>query len=253
MSTRTSYQECLEFVFISSLQPCSERLDVVTKWALHFLFVMAVVAGPQRLINMKKILIYMFSLTMLVGCAGFHELQTTQTVSINQGNFRMIRPVQAEESSVYIFGIGGLGWNAQTVNAVDKLIYETNLEPNEAIAYISTRKNTAFYVGGIVTRVNTVASGWVVAFADADGNLPEAPSKMEQPFVQSKNMFKLIDNGNTRKNYQTFLQAVEHMEPTQANYDKISSYAEETGLVNARGYSRSVASTLRKLQSKINK
>lgn len=130
---------------------------------------------------MRKVVVCFSALFLFVGCAGIHNLQTTPSVSLNQGNFRMIRPVQAEEKAVYVFGIGGMSKDAKQGNAMDKLFKQANLEQNQAIAFINTRKNTHLYfpLGAIVTTVTTVASGWVVEFAGPDGKFSEGAESVE--------------------------------------------------------------------------
>lgn len=105
---------------------------------------------------------------ILSGCAGFHQLQTTPSVSLDRANFKMIRQVEGTETSVYILGIGGMSPWARNNNAINKMIKKAELKDNQAIAYISTRTNSHFYFpfGLIASSVTTVATGWVVEFTD---------------------------------------------------------------------------------------
>lgn len=124
----------------------------------------------------SKILCHLLLLSLFTACLGTHHLTITPSVSLNQGNFKYVRPVSAKEQSVYILGIGGMSSEQQTANAYNSLINEAGLRPNQAVANVSYRTSARRYFpfGIFYTVVTTVASGWVVEF------LPEHPNGVAQ-------------------------------------------------------------------------
>lgn len=114
----------------------------------------------------SKTLCHLLLLSLFTACLGTHHLTITPSVSLNQGNFKYVRPVSAKEQSVYILGIGGMSSEQQTANAYNSLINEAWLRPNQAVANVSYRTSIRRYFpfGIFCTEVTTVASGWVVEF-----------------------------------------------------------------------------------------
>ena len=108
----------------------------------------------------------MLFVLIMNSCAGLHQLVPQSSVSLDRGNFKYVKFVEAEETSIYVFGIGGMSRKARNTNAYNKLVEKAELTSNQAIANVSIRRNTHLYfpVGIVVTSVTTIASGWVIEF-----------------------------------------------------------------------------------------
>lgn len=134
---------------------------------------------------MKKLLNLVLCGIALTGCAGLHYLETTQTVSLDRGNFKMIRQVEGKEVSVYILGIGGMSPWAIKANAINDMINNAQLKENQAIAYINLRTNKHYILGPVAATYTTVASGWVVEFTDGVKTAQPNPVNSDMSIAQT--------------------------------------------------------------------
>ena len=105
-----------------------------------------------------KSILLILPAVLMTGCLGLHQLMVTPTVTLDKGNFKFVRYVEAEEESIYILGIGGMGAGQAGKNAYSKLVEEAHLKKNQAIANGSYRRNNNMYfpMGFFYTRVTTV-------------------------------------------------------------------------------------------------
>lgn len=128
----------------------------------------------------KSILLILPAMLM-TGCLGLHQLTVTPTVTLDKGNFKFVRYVEAEEESIYILGIGGMGAGQAGKNAYSKLVEKAHLKKNQAIANVSYRRNNNMYfpMGFFYTRVTTVVSGWVVEFYDENGSFAQVSDSLD--------------------------------------------------------------------------
>ena len=118
---------------------------------------------------------------LLTGCLGLHQLTVLPTVTLDKGNFKFLRYVEAEEESNYILGIGGMGAGQAEKNAYSKLVEKARLAKNQAIANVSYRRNNKLYFpfGIFYAKSTTVVSGWVVEFCDENGCFSQASDSLE--------------------------------------------------------------------------
>lgn len=118
--------------------------------------------------SLSRLLSFASVMFVVFGCAGMHSVTALPSATLDRGNFKYVRPVEATESAVYVFGIGGMSGRAREENAYNKMMEEANLGPNQTIVNVSFRKNTHLYfpLGVFCTSVTTRVSGWVVEFLD---------------------------------------------------------------------------------------
>lgn len=128
-----------------------------------------------------KSVLLLLPAALLTGCLGLHQLTVTPAVTLDRGNFKFVRYVEAEEESIYVLGIGGMGEGQAGKNAYGKLVEEAHLKKNQAIANVSYRRNNNMYfpMGIFYTKVTTVVSGWVVEFYDENGSFAQASDSLE--------------------------------------------------------------------------
>ena len=128
---------------------------------------------------MKKLLVMLFSAILLSSCAGITYVSTPQTVALNSNNFKFIKPVSAETTATYVFGIGGMSPRANE-DVVKKLIEEAHLKPYQALADIRIKTTNKCFLGLIITRTLT-ASATVVEFIGTNQNTPTEATNIETP------------------------------------------------------------------------
>ena len=128
-----------------------------------------------------KSILLILPAVLMTGCLGLHQLTVTPTVTLDKGNFKFVRYVEAEEESIYILGIGGMGAGQAGKNAYSKLVEKAHLKKNQAIANVSYRRNNNMYfpMGFFYTKVTTVVSGWVVEFYDENGSFAQVSDSLD--------------------------------------------------------------------------
>lgn len=99
---------------------------------------------------------------MISSCAGLTHVTLPETTT-NYANqdIETTRKVSYTLPKTYVFGIGGLSKKARNTNIMDKLMENAQLQPNEALSYITYSQNTNCYAG-IVTKVKISATGYVI-------------------------------------------------------------------------------------------
>jgi hypothetical protein len=101
---------------------------------------------------------------MFVGCVGTTSVcPSSSSVGLNKSNYEVLGDVNAEESSKYVLGIGGM---KDKEGALTKLYKNANLNQGEAIINIDYVKQTKTYLGVIFKKVTYKATGQKIKFVD---------------------------------------------------------------------------------------
>ena len=105
---------------------------------------------------------------LLLASCGINANLTTNrnlnqtNVVLGQKNFHVVKPVEAEVSATYVFGIGGLSKKALHNNALAELTKEANLTGAQALVNVAVHVTVADYV--VFSKVTYQAKGTVVEF-----------------------------------------------------------------------------------------
>lgn len=120
---------------------------------------------------MKKSLLNTFgvvSAVLLLSSCGISQnltsnanLQQTNVV-LSQNNFHVVKTVESEVSSTYIFGIGGLSRRALHDNAVAELTKKANLTGSQALINVTVKRSSMTF--GLYSKSTFYAEGTVIEF-----------------------------------------------------------------------------------------
>lgn len=120
---------------------------------------------------MKKFilnLILVVSAVLLLASCGVSQNMTSNTnlqqtnVVLSQNNYHVVKSVEAEVSSTYVFGIGGLSKRALHSNAVAELTKKANLTGSQALINVTVKSSgkLIFFFG----KTTFSAQGTVIEF-----------------------------------------------------------------------------------------
>lgn len=112
---------------------------------------------------MKKLLPLLVCASILAALAsscGINRYMVTPSVSLSTNNFTYVGDVEATETDVLVFGIGGL----KTFDPMKLLREKYPLGPGEAYANISVSQNNRFFI--VVAHRTFIVSAQIVRFSD---------------------------------------------------------------------------------------
>lgn len=166
---------------------------------------------------------------MTSSCAGltYVSLPETTTNYANQ-DIETTRKVSYTLPKTYVFGIGGLSKKARNTNIMDKLMENAQLQPNEALSYITYSQNTNCYAG-IVTKVKISATGYVIKSSpkakDVGYNHQESKthhgtttSTTNLPPNEIQNMFPSFEEPRFKKEHKPFNKPKGYFGSIEAGY-----------------------------------
>ena len=117
--------------------------------------------------HLSKIVMAVAAVLLLASC-GISQNLTNNTnlqqtnVVLSQKNFHVVKNVEAEVSSTYVFGIGGCSKKALHNNAVAELTKKANLTGSQALVNVTVKSS-----GKMVffwSKLTISASGTVIEF-----------------------------------------------------------------------------------------
>lgn len=105
---------------------------------------------------------------MMLGSCGINSNLTSNTninqtnVVLSQKNYHIVKSIQATQSSVYIFGIGGLSKANLQRNAVAELTKKAGLTGSQALINVTVKSSAEVIL--FYTRYTVYAEGTVIEF-----------------------------------------------------------------------------------------
>lgn len=120
---------------------------------------------------MKKFLlnvVFTLAFVMMLGSCGLNSSLTSNTnvnqtnVVLSQKNYHIVKTVQATQSSMYIFGIGGLSKANLQRNAVAELTKKADLTGSQALINVTVKSSAEVIL--FYTRYTVYAEGTVIEF-----------------------------------------------------------------------------------------
>lgn len=131
---------------------------------------------------------------MLASCAGLTMVTVPQSnINFLNEDMETERFVEYTLTKSYYFGIGGMSEKAKNTNIIHELMKKADLQPNEALAYISVSKNINHYL--FVTDVKYTASGYVVRPVNGEYRDPAYEATTDKAQRQLYNTYKRRING----------------------------------------------------------
>lgn len=108
-----------------------------------------------------------FLATMLTGCGVSSYLTSNMNLNqtnvvLQENNYHIVKSVEAEVSSTYVFGFGGLSEKALKGNAVAELTEKANLTGSQALINVTLKEDIQTIL--VVTKRTVRAYGVVIEF-----------------------------------------------------------------------------------------
>jgi hypothetical protein len=82
---------------------------------------------------------------MIAGCA-YHNGIMTNSASLSQNNFKIVKFAKGESNTMYILGIGGLGKDAMVAEAKKNLLENFPLKEGQALANTTVDFKTSYFL-----------------------------------------------------------------------------------------------------------
>ncbi len=117
--------------------------------------------------HIKRIVVLVSAAIALCGCGVTANMTSNvnnnvTNVTLASDNFRIINTVDAQVSSRYLFGIGGLSKKALRDNAVAELTKKAQLHGSQALINVTVKQSAKFFL--VYNVVTYYAEGTVIQF-----------------------------------------------------------------------------------------
>lgn len=150
----------------------------------------------------------------LSSCAGMTYVSAPKTTAtFIDKDIETIRQVSYTLPKTYVLGIGGLSKKARNTNIMDELMKRAQLQPNEALSYITYSTNTNCYAG-IVTKVKITATGYVIKATpkakDVESHKQENDTYVNQEVITTPSTSQPYDVQNMFMNFEETKVLKEH-------------------------------------------
>lgn len=117
--------------------------------------------------HLSKIVMAMVAVLLLVSCGVSQHMTSNANVNqtnvvLSQKNFHVVKNLETEVSSTYIFGFGGCSKKALHNNAVAELTKKANLTGSQALVNVTVKHSSKMIL--FYNKLTFHASGTVIEF-----------------------------------------------------------------------------------------
>jgi len=156
----------------------------------------------------NKLLPLMAIVLVLTGCMSLHTGIPTNSVQLNQGNFKYVKQnVSGYSTATYFLGIGGNRRFAMIAEAKADLLEQFPLQKNQAFANVTVDFKTKSILGMLLNLVYCTYSADIIEFETVTKNpeIQQVKTPQEKGKTTSINRaveeFFLFENPNTKERY----------------------------------------------------
>ena len=129
-----------------------------------------------------RFLLFCIMTFLLSGCMVSSKLAVTNSVSLNQANFKVVHPLNERVRSTHFLAMGG--WNVRNAKENVILKWQKQLKPNQALADIHFTESYSHFIPWIFYQEYVSISAVVVEFINDDTSVLTSQSDNSQSSIK---------------------------------------------------------------------